>query len=409
MEPFPSRRTLRAATLIGVAIATVLAAGVVVHLRPSFRTPARARTPPPPRPAVGSVFFADADHGVVAVIPAGGGSSPLATVFLTSDGGRTWSRELGGPASVILSSPLSGSRLLVVASIEAGAGIRVSDNGGRTWRRLPAPPGVLQPYIVYSASGTPLMLTPTDGWWMTRPAPGDPYTVELWRTHDGPTWARLLTAGIPGDGIKEQLWFADDRHGLLLLTYGNTEVSVLATDDGGANWQERARFGPPFPGAWTLGAVLVSRGGRQLLSLETLPKAPDGSALAGPFTQSVGVFTATSTDGGMTWGPLVPGPRLASPSVPLFDDKGRMLLLSDRQFWVSATYGAGWQSQPVALPAGVRVLGLEAAVSGTLFAIGVTSAPVRGAPANAFPPRILLRSRDGGGHWEQLALPTLAG
>jgi hypothetical protein len=138
VEPCPSRRTLRAAALIGVALVIVLAVGVA-YLRPWFRTAAHAERPPPPRPAVVSAFFADADHGVVAVIPAGGGSSPLATVFLTRDGGRTWSRELSGPASVILSSPLSGSRLLVVARMEAGAGIRASGNGGRTWRRLPAP------------------------------------------------------------------------------------------------------------------------------------------------------------------------------------------------------------------------------------------------------------------------------
>ncbi len=143
--------------------------------------------------------------------------------------------------------------------------------------------------------------------------------------------------------------------------------------------------------------------------METLPNAHDGSALAGPFTLNVGVYTTTSTDGGATWGPLAPGPELTSPSIPLFDDKGQMLLLSDRRLWVSATYGAGWQSRPVALPAGVRVLSLEEAVSGALFAIGVRSAPVRGAPATAFPPTMLLRSRDGGAHWEQLALPAPAG
>jgi len=44
MEPSPSRRPLRAAAFIGLAIATVLAAGVVVYHRPSFRTPAGAVT-----------------------------------------------------------------------------------------------------------------------------------------------------------------------------------------------------------------------------------------------------------------------------------------------------------------------------------------------------------------------------
>ena len=352
-------------------------------------------------------FFADADHGVVAVIPAGGGSS-VATLFLTRDGGRTWSRELGGPASVILSGPLSGSRFLVVASVEARSGVRVSGDGGRTWRTLPAPAGVLQPYIVYGAGGAPMLLNATDGWWMARPAPGDPYTVVLWRTQDGSTWTRLPAAGIPGDGIKEQLWFADDRHGLLLLTYRSAEVSVLATDDGGATWQEAARFGLAFPGARILSAALVPRGHRVVLSLETLPNTLDSSARDDLFTLEVGVYAATSADGGATWGQLAPGPELTSPSIPLFDDKGRLLVLSDRRLWVSATYGAGWQVMAVALPAGVRVLSLEAAVSGALFAIGVPSAPMSNAHAAAFPPAVLLRSRDGGVHWEQLALPAPA-
>ncbi len=84
-----------------------------------------------------------------------------------------------------------------------------------------------------------------------------------------------------------------------------------------------------------------------------------------------------------------------------------MLLLSDRRLWVSDASGVGWQSRPVGLPAGVRVLGLQAA-GGTLYAIGF-SAPARGAPAAGFPPMVLLKSRDGGAHWEQVALPALAG
>jgi len=145
-----------------------------------------------------------------------------------------------------------------------------------------------------------------------------------------------------------------------------------------------------------------------VLSLETLPNTLDSSARDDLFTLEVGVYMATSADGGATWGQLAPGPQLTSPSIPLLDDKGRLLLLSDRRLWVSATYGAGWQLMAVALPAGVRVLSLEAAVSGALFAIGVPSVPMSNAHAAAFPPAVLLRSRNGGVHWEQLALPAPA-
>ena len=398
MELSAGRRQLRVAALIGLALTTVLVSGIV-YLRPSFPAPAAAVTPAPERPSVGSAFFADADHGVVAMIRTNGTGTPLATLFLTHDGGHTWSRAFGGPPSVILSSPWFRNRFLVVASTQAGAGVRVSGDAGQTWRTLPLPPNILQPYVVYGAIGGPVLLSATDGWWMTLPAPGDPYTVQLWRTMDGSTWTRLPAAGIPNHGSKGPLWFADDRHGLLLVT-DPTSVSVLGTDDGGATWGEKARFGPPFLGAWIMGAAVVAHGDRLVLCLETLPIPPSSGALADPFLISVGLYTATSTDGGATWDRLIAGPGFSLGSMPQFDDRGRMLLLSDRRLWISETYGTAWQARPVALPAGLRVLTLNSAVRGALFAIGVSSKP---APS----PRVLLKSRDGAAHWEQLVLPAL--
>lgn len=159
MKPSPSRRLLRAAALIGLALAILLVAGLV-SLRRSFRASAATVTPPPSRYGVGPVVFADADHGVVAVIPAGS-SSAVPTLFLTQDGGRTWSRLLWNRATRILSSPLSGSPFLVVAG--SGPRVKVNGDGGRTWHTLPAPPGVLQPYVVYGVSSGPVLLSPTEG------------------------------------------------------------------------------------------------------------------------------------------------------------------------------------------------------------------------------------------------------
>lgn len=61
------------------------------------------------------------------------------------------------------------------------------------------------------------------------------------------------------------------------------------------------------------------------------------------------------------------GPELSSASIPQFDDRGRMLLISDRRLWVSDASGAGWQSRPVGLPVGVRILGFQAASGGVLY------------------------------------------
>ena len=404
MELSAGRRQLRVAALIGVALAIVLVAGVV-YLRPSFPAPAAVVTPLPGGPSVGSAFFADADHGVVTVSTAG---SPIAVLFLTRDGGRTWSRQFRSQPSLILSSPWFGNRFLVVAGTQVGAGVRVSGDGGRTWHTLPLPPSVLQANVPYGAIGGPVLLSATDGWWMMRPAPGDPYTVQLWRTMDGSTWTRLPAAGIPSDGYEGQLWFADDRHGLLLVTDPNS-VSVLATDDGGATWGEKVRFGPPFLGAYIVGAAVVAHDHRLVLCLETLPVPPSSGTLLDPFfLMNAGLYTAISTDGGETWGRLVAGPEFSSTTVPLFDDQGRMLSLSDRRLWISETYGAAWQARLVALPAGVRGLTLNSAVRGALFAIGVVSNPAPSPRGAAFPPTVLLKSRDAGVHWEQLVLPALA-
>ena len=398
MELSAGGRQLRVATLIGLALAVVLATGVV-YLRPSLPAPAAAKTPPPARPSVGSAFFADADHGVVAMIPTTATGTPFATLFLTRDGGRTWSRAFGGPPSVLLSSPLSGSRFIVVASTRPGASVRVSGDAGQTWRTLTLPANIPQANVVYGAIGGPVLLSATDGWWMTWPAPGDPYTVQLWRTMDGSTWTRLPAAGIPSHGSKGPLWFADDRHGLLLVT-DPTSLSVLATDDGGATWGEKARFGPPWLGAWIMGATVVARDHQLVLCLQTLMNPPNSGPVADPFLMSAGLYTATSTDGGATWDRLIAGPGFSVGSMPQFDDRGRMLLLSDRRLWISSTNGTAWQARLVALPAGVRALTINSAVRGALFAIGVVSKP---APS----PRVLLKSRDGGVHWEQLVLPTL--
>ena len=98
--------------------------------------------------------------------------------------------------------------------------------------------------------------------------------------------------------------------------------------------------------------AVVAHGHRLVLCLETLPNRPSSSQPAGPFMRSVGLYTATSTEGEATWGPLVGGPQFSSASMPQFDDRGRMLLLSDRRLWISETYGAAWQARLVALPAG---------------------------------------------------------
>jgi photosystem II stability/assembly factor-like uncharacterized protein len=277
MDLSPGERARRAATLIGLAVVAVLVAGVV-YRRPRRAAPAGPPAPrpapPPQRSGLGSSVFADADHGAVSMY---GGAPGNSAVYLTRDGGRTWTRDAAGPGAVILSPP--GATALVVGRLGPDAAVRVSDDGGRSWRTLPAPPS-LGPAI----QGRPSVLDRDHVWWVRRAlTPGDASApVELWRTVDGGrTWTRLAAAGVPDAGFEsDPVW--------------------VSTDDG-VTWQSRVAVLP----AGVSGAILTSVTRNALFGVG---ERPEPGLTAG--TGMVPVLLR-SRDGGAHWEEIRQPPRPA--------------------------------------------------------------------------------------------------
>jgi len=111
-------------------------------------------------------------------------------------------------------------------------------------------------------------------------------------------------------------------------------------------------------------------------------------------------YLLASGDGGRTWSQPRPGPELQAPAgKPVFDDRGRLLVLENRRLWVSADDGSTWTARVIQAPENVVPLDLALA-GGTLLA----QASARGAGLVRIVDT-LLRSTDGGVRWDQVRLP----
>ena len=402
-------RSRRAQAWIGVAALAVLVAGVV-HLQPSLGPPAAASPPAarlPLAPAgwrLGSVSFGDVDHGAVQFYTSAPG---LSTTFLTSDGGRTWQPASGDRTGFALAGFLDGRTVLVQTS-STGAGpphTRLSDDGGHTWRTLIDPRR-------FAGFGLPDFPDAQHGWWLERP-PADfrtPAPITLWRTSDGGrSWRRLAASGLPETGFPGQRVFVEPLRGALIFTFPDSSRSWLATTDGGASWQVVRGPDTPLPDTSTRSVILLRHGGRLLAWLQAVsgPPPPNGFLAAPDGAVGVAAFVSTSDDGGQTWGPPLAGPNIVQPTftnvIPTLDVRGRLLLLDNRQLWVSQDDGATWVVHLVQVPAGLRPASLVGAPPGVLIATALQTGSLDIMTPST--PLALIRSVDGGAHWSPVSLP----
>jgi photosystem II stability/assembly factor-like uncharacterized protein len=192
-------------------------------------------------PCVGSIRFATTKVGYLF------GSAPLSSadrgaLFMTTDGGRSWTRQAGGADAL--------------ESLDGNV-IRVVDKGG-------CPPGCTYRVQTSAIGGT--------------------------------SWKTVALPGAPGGGDGVQL--VRTGHVSALEVYANpagganNETAVLWTSvDNGAHWTRR---GEPCP---------QSSGGE--VDSRTLSSAPDGSLtiLCTSRTASGNSFTTTSTNGGASFHP----------------------------------------------------------------------------------------------------------
>jgi hypothetical protein len=163
-----------------------------------------------------------------------------------------------------------------------------------------------------------------------------------------------------------------------------------------------------------LALFVAPHGSRLLVSLEAvegLVITPFAGVSSGPNAPVVShAFTRESVDGGATWGSWRPGPAVAgqastaiSPALPTIDND-RLVMLEGRRLWTSADGGNTWVARVAVMPNGLYPTSPVEAVQGALF-VQASIRPMPGVMVPGPPQQSLLRSRDGGVHWEQVPLP----
>jgi photosystem II stability/assembly factor-like uncharacterized protein len=397
-----SPRGRRALVLIAIALVGLTAAGVL-YMWPTLT--ARNSTVPlilPGKGSLNSIRFFDQEHGW-AVLAGPLPSSAPSSILRTSDGGRHWSlADVPGAASYSVTRFFDPRRALVSVNTPIGQILYSTDDGGLSWKSFDLPGRRNDGFFSL------VFLDPLRGWYLERtpaspgtPAKADePRAVLLWRTQDGgATWSEVLAvepshpsdAGLSVPGFKAALSFNDDRHGSLLSTPSQT---FYLTADGGLSWQPKPL--PLFPFA------LVGDDGRG--SIVHLFNFPDllvemvSVAVPGSTTPTFAIYSRVSEDRGSTWSALRPLPTNPSAAeIPQVRDSRHWVIATGRKIWQTSDAGNKWEVREAKLPGSLAISDLQLVGAGVIWAV----APNRGAPDR------LLRSRDGGAHWEDQGAPSL--
>lgn len=236
------RWRLAAALVLGLALAGAAPAPVVAQRRPPPEL-----TITPLKIDFGSllwgVSFAGPEHGHAV--------GSYHSVFRTTDGGRTWTRQstplpTRDPSRGEAEDP-SGQAFAAVSFVDADHGFSVSQtgvvvgtsDGGVTWRTLPTPPPS-------SVDGDwPGGIRPS-AWSFNAVSFVDPMTgyvvghdgVILATADGGLSWTYQ---GKPQYGILRDATFVDEAHGQVVGTstgrFDEVRYTTLATNDGGETWQ----------------------------------------------------------------------------------------------------------------------------------------------------------------------------
>ncbi|MBJ7601189.1 hypothetical protein [Candidatus Nephthysia bennettiae] len=406
-----SSRGLRALVLIAVALLAVAASGFL-YLRPApiARHPAAA-IPPADGGSVLSFAFFDQSAGWAVLVGRAGVSGPNTpmSIVRTSDGGRHWKRaNVPGVASYMQTKFFDATHGIVWTRTPSGPILYSTADGGQHWRSLKLPG---QGNDDFASS---VFLDPRRGWYLEGATPALPNLANaevsqqpflLWRTLDGgATWSQLLgvdaahpsAGGLSYDGFKSLGNFSDERHGSLgwapsgLLGSAPSETFYV-TADGGQSWTPLAVPSPPD--------ALVREASRgmsfRLFRLRDLLVELVGAAAP----SGLRYFTRVSADGGASWTALRPLPigPVSRLVLPQFEDSRHWSIAADRLLWVSPDAGETWQSRAPAIPASLSMQDLQVVGRGVIWAVG----------AKVDAPDYLLRSRDGGVHWEDQGPPSL--
>lgn len=204
-----------------------------------------------PATSVQTVFFLDKSHGWMISTDALNGDADARFYFLsTADGGKSWRTLVMQrapyklmddfwPTQVYFSDASHGWILWHWAVMHGQLdALLATVDGGRTWRRLPDPPG----------AGPIDFVSPSDGWMIGgSPNQGDLFVAEndmLWGTHDGGLNWTPVRVPVPPDGgnkvIFSDVKLYDRNHGVVTASTSLSDYAQRffswVTQDGGISW-----------------------------------------------------------------------------------------------------------------------------------------------------------------------------
>jgi photosystem II stability/assembly factor-like uncharacterized protein len=310
-------------------------------------------------------------------------SADRAGIYATSDGGRSWrtvlfTDDVFGVADMSWLTPRLGFIVL------RGSGLVVTRDGGGHWRQLyPRPPGPPQGPIAFSTSRAAIGAA-------TGGLLGDPGAIVA--TGDGgASWS--VRGRLPGVFSVQQLVRVSARRVFAVATtrtrLGPGQPRLLRSDDDGGHWR-----------------LLKTLPGESFASLAFV------GARLGFLTGSSGRLYE-SDDGGASWSLRARG-QPASGSVFLSASEG-FAIGGGRTPTLLVTHDGGqrWQEQPVAV-SGFRPLALTALGREHVWIMGDVCVPTGGVSPLKGPQckpsgGALLRSSDGGRHWQLVRLPRALG
>jgi len=193
------------------------------------------------------------------------GNGPASRIYKTEDAGETWQLQFTNDDEEAFYDAMAfwdaSSGVVVSDSVGGRFVVRVTEDGGRTWNRVPADrlPPALPNEGYFAASGTNVAVFGTTHVWL---GTGAASTARVLRSDDrGRTWRvsdTPLGAG-PTSGIYS-IAFRDRLHGIVVggdyAKEADAVDNVAVTDDGGATWmliRERGLSGfrsvvKPVPG-----------------------------------------------------------------------------------------------------------------------------------------------------------------
>jgi hypothetical protein len=407
---------LRALGLIAASILAIALTGIA-YLHPSAAGPGQARMAAVATSGyqLAAVDFVNATSGWVAATLDTG----TFAVLHTGDAGESWSRQLRGTTdqrTVYLR--FFDSRHGMLGLMGPRPAMFLTADGGSTWSLRPMR---LAPYLLSMS-----FVDPDHGWLLVE-------TGELFRTVDaGATWARLGMP-VPSDAQAFRVQFIDRAVGW--LDTGSSKPVAYKSVDGGVTWRPVPLPAPG--GAWPTGreffvAAQPTRGAGVVATVVNLPPLV-GRLRSGEQVVAYPPLTVRSFDGGLPvrysysiFADAIPGADLrvsrsdqvSSHQVELssLDGGATWIVVSppsaagavgyaDAQTWWWIGSGAGSTSYDGGSTwTPTRNLGVIQPLPGSLQVLDSSHAWF-GAMAGGIRP-MLERTADAGLHWEMLGLPS---